>query len=440
MLKLVCLVSVAAVFELAFAINNGKGITPPMGWRSWNLFGDKVDQDLIQKQMEGMVSRKRTVNGVPTSLADLGYTDVGLDDAWQLCGSYGPNSYTYHEENGSPVIDYSKFPDFAGMTSYAHSLGLTAGWYGNNCICRDSCSTDACYEQDVKALVGLGFDSVKLDGCGAQLDLQKWSDLIDATGKAILIENCHWGDTIPNATWCPWNYYRSSGDIRANYESVVKNLMTTVPLAKKGLSYPGCWAYPDMLEVGCADGPGGATDKGLSFVEARSHFGAWCVVSSPLILSHDTWNDTITDEIWPIISNTEAIAVNQAWAGESGTIFASSATEVTFHAASGSRKQIGEAKVESFLVPLWQQWSKKVNAETSATAVLVMNNAEQEQTITIDFSAIPSFKNQIPADQAVAVRCIWGQKDLGTASGSYTVTLARHDSAFLMLTPIQKKN
>jgi hypothetical protein len=32
--------------------------------------------------MDGMVSKKRTVNGVPTSLKDLGYLDVGLDDAW----------------------------------------------------------------------------------------------------------------------------------------------------------------------------------------------------------------------------------------------------------------------------------------------------------------------------------------------------------------------
>jgi hypothetical protein len=33
-------------------------------------------------KMQGMTSRKREVNGVPTSLLDLGYTDVGLDDAW----------------------------------------------------------------------------------------------------------------------------------------------------------------------------------------------------------------------------------------------------------------------------------------------------------------------------------------------------------------------
>lgn len=74
----------------------------------------------------------------------------------------------------------------------------------------------------------------------------------------------------------------------------------------------------DMLEVGCAHGPGGEDDPGLTYTEARTHFGAWCIVSSPLILSHDTNDDTVSDEIWSIISNTEAIGINQAWAGDSG--------------------------------------------------------------------------------------------------------------------------
>ena len=42
-------------------------------------------------------------------------------------------------------------------------------WYGNNCICRDHCDSDACYQEDVNALIEYGFDSVKLDGCGAQV-------------------------------------------------------------------------------------------------------------------------------------------------------------------------------------------------------------------------------------------------------------------------------
>lgn len=113
---------------LVLGIENGKGVTPPMGWRSWNLFGADVNQDLIKSQMDGMTTRKRLVDGKPTSLLDLGYSDVGLDDAWQLCGNYGPSKNTYHDENGKPVVDTTLFPNFNEMTDYAHSLGLTAGY------------------------------------------------------------------------------------------------------------------------------------------------------------------------------------------------------------------------------------------------------------------------------------------------------------------------
>ena len=54
--------------------------------------------------MTGMVDKSRSVNGVPTSLKDLGYVDVGLDDNWQLCGHYGPDKYTFHSPEGRPVV------------------------------------------------------------------------------------------------------------------------------------------------------------------------------------------------------------------------------------------------------------------------------------------------------------------------------------------------
>lgn len=116
---------------LAAAISNG--ITKPgLGWRSWNLLGANVNQQIIEGIMEGMTSRARMVDGVPTSLLDLGYGTVGLDDNWQLCGKYGPNGYTYHDANGVPQVNAARFPDMKNMTDYAHSLGLKAGWYHNN--------------------------------------------------------------------------------------------------------------------------------------------------------------------------------------------------------------------------------------------------------------------------------------------------------------------
>jgi len=90
----------------------------------------------MEEVMDAMVARRLTVNGVPTSLLDLGYGDVGLDDAWQKCNS-GPGNKGYHNEAGVPIVDTDTFPDLGAMVSHAHSLNLTAGWYSNNCICSE---------------------------------------------------------------------------------------------------------------------------------------------------------------------------------------------------------------------------------------------------------------------------------------------------------------
>lgn len=155
-------------------------------------------------------------------------------------------------------------------------------------------------------------------GCGGEYDLVAINAAIKAAGKPIMVENCHWGRTIPDRTkppaeGCPWNFYRSSGDVRASYASIRGNLQTTVPLAAKNLSYPGCWAYPDMLQVGCKHGPGGKNDPGLTLPETKTHFYAWSIVSSPLTLSHDVNDPEISKTVWPIITNTEALAVSKAY-------------------------------------------------------------------------------------------------------------------------------
>ena len=51
----------------------------------------------------------------------------------------------------------------------------------------------------------------------------------------------------------------------------------------------------------------------------RTHFGAWVVVSAPLIMGYDVIDRSITDRVWDILTNTEAIAVSQTWAGNTCT-------------------------------------------------------------------------------------------------------------------------
>ena len=157
---------------LPLSNENGLARTPPLGWRSWNLYGANVNQSLIESIMDGMVRKDRTVEGVPTSLCDLGYCDVGLDDNWQQCGQYGPDkALHFHGDDGTPLVNTERFPNMSAMTAYAHRLGLTSGWYGNNCICSERKTGERrFYEGDVNAMRAYGFDSWKLDGCGAQLE------------------------------------------------------------------------------------------------------------------------------------------------------------------------------------------------------------------------------------------------------------------------------
>lgn len=410
------------------AIDNGLGRTPPLGWRSWNLFGANVNQTLMQQIMDGMISKKRSVDGVPTSLCDLGYCDVGLDDNWQDC--HAGHKYSYHDDSGKPIVQLMRFPNMTAMTEHAHKLGLSAGWYGNNCICRESRATDAMYEEDVAALATFGFDGIKLDGCGRQLDLDKWASLINKTGRAVMIENCHWGNTVPTETWCPWNFFRTSADVRASYGSVVGNLLTTVQWAQKNLSRPGCWAYPDMLEVGCKHGPGGASDPGLSYQEARSHFSAWAIVSAPLTLSMDVNNDTIMDEVWDIVSNKEIIAVNQAYVGHSGSPF----KQATSHVELEDFNMLLQGIVVPHWgrVPKWQFFYKPVG--DGKIAVLLMNHDKSAHDLRLTFNDVPGL-----TCQKCKVRCLYMHKDLGEHEDSFTAqAVPSHDSRMFMLTPVSE--
>jgi hypothetical protein len=296
----------------------GLAARPPMGWSSWNFFGCSVSQDIMAEAIAKTTARVRTVDGVPTSLADLGYTLVSLDDCWQACGE-GVNG-SFHDAHGVPLVNLSKFPSLKNMTALAHSVGVRMSFYMNNCMCRETAFRDkafieSVYEQSVAFLVENGFDGVKLDSCSQFHDTERWAQLMNATGRPMLVENCfntlvpvsgdEWGGSPP------FNWFRTFSDVKPYFEKIFLNLQSTLPyLGTPPLAHPGCWAYPDMLEVGNL----------AAFEESRTHFGAWCIVSSPLILGHDITNDTITDAVWEIIANKEAIAVNQNWAGSPGRL------------------------------------------------------------------------------------------------------------------------
>ena len=58
----------------SLALDNGVGLTPAMGWSSWNRFRCDINEDLIKEVARAMVD---------TGLRDAGFKYVNIDDCWQ---------------------------------------------------------------------------------------------------------------------------------------------------------------------------------------------------------------------------------------------------------------------------------------------------------------------------------------------------------------------
>jgi hypothetical protein len=247
------------------------------------------------------------------------------------------------------------------LVDHGHSKDLEMGFYLNGCMCGEPFPWSpsppgqervADYGGALEYLSALNFDAVKIDFCGAQRNMTRYARLMQATQQNFTIEDCHWGQcsedddsSCPTSSWCPFNLFRSSTDINtgkiamlsrfvalfrlANLKSITiagafgwwRNLqsMTRFQDRTAPLSRPGCWAYPDMLEVGRV--------MGGDYHWNRAHFGAWCVTSSPLVLGLDITNSTILGPVVDIVTNPEAIKINQEWAGHPGALVWSEGTQ-----------------------------------------------------------------------------------------------------------------
>jgi len=293
----------------------------------------------------------------------------------------------------------------------------------NNCHCSSSCSSEDCFEGDSKAVATYGFDSVKIDGCSGEKNISLWAELINKTGRPIMIENCGNGpspDPSKTPKEQPYNFFRSSTDIRPTYGSVLSNLQSVTPwITSVG---PGCWAYPDMLEVGVTNAQGSVPT--LTPTEARTHFGAWCVVSAPLILGLDLTDSKTVDSIWDIVTNKEAIYVNQAWVGHPGDLIAESTQLVSYSHCSWSDNN---CKLTS-----WQVWAKPTKSQSGKinqeVAVLLINNDVTAQDVVVKYSDLSL------GCTTCHVRDIWAHKDAGDFTGSFTAhNLGAHDSVFVLV-------
>ena len=285
----------------AAALGNGLALTPPMGWNDWNSFGCNVSESLVEQTADIIVS---------SGMKAAGYQYVNIDDCWMSSS---------RSSSGHLVPDPGKFPDgISGVAAYVHGKGLKLGIY-------ESAGTATCagypgslnHERtDAADFAAWSVDYLKYDNCNNQgVDWQvrynAMRDALAATGRPIVYSLCEWGQ---DSVWT-WgagtgNLWRTTGDISANYGSLLSIFHSNVALAQ--FAGKGGWNDPDMLEVG----------NGMSFTEDRAELSLWAEMAAPLISGTDLRK--ATPATLSLYTNTNVIAVDQDSLGKQGTEIASS--------------------------------------------------------------------------------------------------------------------
>lgn len=252
-----------------------------------------------------------------------------------------------------------------------------------------------------------GADYLKDDNCNAtgldgQSDYGRMSDGLMKSGRPIVF--CLCGGEAGNAkgyqSWSPTigNYWRTTGDISSTFASMISHIDPNSTSAF--VAGPGRWNDPDMMEIGNGD-------FATNLVAAQTHFTMWCVMAAPLIAGNTL--TSMSAGTLAILTNSEAIAVDQDPAGEQGVFV-------------GGVKDTAEV------------WSKPLGYDFTTRAVALLNRqTNTSANITCNFTNLAFQPNT-----TATVRDLWGHTNLGTFTNSFTATVPAYGSMLLRIvgTPI----
>ena len=111
-IALVGIVCIIFLHSRAYALNNGLGLTPHMGWNEYNHYHNNINEVQVAQ------TAKRIAD---LGLRNLGYTYIVLDDCWQ----------STRNASGHITTD-SQFPSgIKPLADYVHSLGFKFGLYSD---------------------------------------------------------------------------------------------------------------------------------------------------------------------------------------------------------------------------------------------------------------------------------------------------------------------
>ena len=381
----------------------GLALTPPMGWNSWNHYACNIDETLIKRTADAIVS---------SGLRDAGYVYVNLDDCW----------HGARDAHGNIQPDPQRFPSgMKALGDYLHERGLKFGIYSDagTQTCAGRPGSQGYEFQDARQYAAWGVDYVKYDWCNTRTGADQrnpreayatMSRAIAASGRPMILAVCEWGDNQP---WL-WarehgQLWRTTGDItncwncelgHGNWVShgVLRILDKQVPLRQ--YSGPDGWNDPDMMEVG----------NMATAAENRSHFAMWAMLAAPLIMGTDV--PGMTAETRAILTNRRVIAIDQ--------------------------DPLGIPAMRWRAYPDYEIWAKPLANDRWAIALL--NRSDETQSIAVDWAHGELKDDMHGRDPAFATRTYSIQNAwTGTAEGTTASRLERrvapHDTLIFTLEP-----
>ena len=169
------------LWKLGETLDNGLGLTPPMGYNTWYDLNCEPTEQLIKQSVDRMKS-----NGFDV----LGYEYINVDDCWAQ-GRY-TNGTIYAQ---TPQFNLTLKP----LCDYIHSMGFKCGIYtdrgSKTCNNRPGSYGYEC--MDTNTFAQWGFDYVKEDSCHASTEpliafqeYAKMRDCLSNTSRPMLFSLC----------------------------------------------------------------------------------------------------------------------------------------------------------------------------------------------------------------------------------------------------------